>query len=127
MKLVIFGSRPQFCPLSLNQQVEMIGLAITKFNLSPTEIVTGLAQGIDTAAVVYARNAGLTIKGFRADWDKFGRAAGKIRNKQMAMYADQGLGLQWGDSPGTSHMIDVMHALKKPCFTIHDGAIEYAF
>lgn len=127
MKLVIFGSRPKYCPLSLNQQVELIQSSIEKFGLTPSEIISGCAQGIDTAAIVYARRVSLPVKPFRADWDTNGRAAGRIRNKLMAMYADAGLGLQWGNSPGTRHMIDVMRALRKPCYTIHDGELDYAF
>lgn len=129
MKLVIFGSRPKYIPqsMSLNQQADLIARAIDKFGLVPSEVVTGMAQGIDTAAIVYARGAGVSIKPFRADWDADGKAAGKIRNKQMAMYADAGLGLQWGNSPGTQHMIEVMRALRKPCYTVHDGELDYAF
>lgn len=127
MKLVIFGSRPKYCPLTLNQQVDLIARAIDKFALVPTEVVSGLAQGIDTAAIVYARNAGLPIKSFRPDWVAEPRAAGFIRNKQMAMYADAGLGLQWGNSSGTQHMIETMRALRKPLYTVHDGNLDYAF
>ena len=129
MKLVIFGSRPQFIPqsMNLNQQAELIRLAVLKFGLIPTELVTGCAQGIDTAAIVYARSASVPVKAFRPDWDRDGKAAGKIRNKQMAMYADVGLGLQWQDSPGTQHMIEVMKSLRKPCYTVHDGNLDYAF
>lgn len=129
MKLVIFGSRPQFIParLTLQQQADLIANSVRKFDLRPSEIVTGMAQGIDTAAIVYARLAGIPIKPFRPDWDHIGKAAGKIRNKQMAMYADVGLGLQWGNSPGTQHMIEVMRALRKPCYTVHDGELDYAF
>ena len=127
MKLVIFGSRPKYCPLTLNQQVSLIEQAMVKFDLRPTEIVTGCAQGIDTAAVIIARSRKITITGFRPDWISEPRAAGFIRNKQMAMYADAGLGLQWGNSSGTQHMIETMRALRKPLYTVHDGNLDYAF
>lgn len=129
MKLVIFGSRPKYLPptLTLNQQADLIASAVSKFDLRPTEIVTGMAQGIDTAAIVYARRMAIRVTPFRADWDRDGKAAGKIRNKQMAMYADVGLGLQWQDSPGTQHMIEVMKSLRKLCYTVNDGNLDYAF
>ena len=127
VKLVIFGSRPKYCPLTLNQQVDLIAAAVKKFQLQPSLIVTGLAQGIDTAAVIYARGLGIPIEGFRPDWVAEPRAAGFIRNKQMAMYADAGLGLQWGNSSGTQHMIETMRALRKPLYTVHDGELDYAF
>ncbi len=129
MKLVIFGSRPKYIPrsLTLQMQADLIAAAIAKFGLVPSEVVTGMAQGIDTAAIVYARAAGLPIKAFRPNWDDDGKAAGKIRNKQMAMYADVGLGLQWQDSPGTQHMIEIMKSLRKLCYTVNDGNLDYAF
>lgn len=127
MKLVIFGSRPKYCPLTLNQQVELIHRSLVKFGLFPSEVISGLAQGIDSAAVICARDLGVPVKGFRPDWAAEPRAAGFIRNKQMAMYADAGLGLQWGNSSGTQHMIETMRALRKPLYTVHDGNLDYAF
>ena len=127
MKLVIFGSRPQFMQMTLEQQTDLISRSVRKFDLQPTLIISGMAQGIDSAAILFARRNNLPIKGFSADWNTHGRAAGKIRNKQMAMEADVGLGLQWNGSPGTQHMIECMRALRKLCYTVHDGELDYAF
>lgn len=128
-RLVIFGSRPKYIPrsMNLNRQVELIRSAVLKFGLIPTEVVTGCAQGIDTAAIVYARSVSVPVKAFRPDWDAEPRAAGFIRNKQMAMYADVGLGFQWQGSSGTQHMIDTMHTLKKLTYVVYDGELDYAF
>ena len=53
-------------------------------------------------------NLKLTV--FEADWDKYGRAAGPIRNLKMAKYAaesDRGILIAFpiGKSPGTRNMI----------------------
>lgn len=128
-RLVIFGSRPKYIPrsMNLNQQADLIARAIDKFGLVPSEVVTGMAQGIDTAAVMVARRLGVAVKAFRPDWENEPRAAGFIRNKQMAMYADVGLGFQWQGSSGTQHMIDTMHTLKKLTYVVYDGELDLAF
>lgn len=54
------------------------------------------------------------IKEFPADWDTHGRAAGPIRNRQMAEYADQLLLIWDGKSPGSHNMRCCMSKLKKP-------------
>lgn len=53
---------------------------------SRVEIVSGHAQGTDTLGELYAKNHGLPIKVFPADWTKYGKSAGPIRNKQMVDY-----------------------------------------
>ena len=70
-----------------------------------TEVVSGGAPGIDTLGEQWAEKQGIPVKRFPADWDKFGRAAGPIRNKQMAEYAEQLLACWDGQSRGTCDMI----------------------
>ena len=56
--------------------------------LSISEVVSGGAKGVDADGEYYADDRGLPIKRFLADWKTHGKAAGPIRNKQMAEYAD---------------------------------------
>ena len=46
-------------------------------------IVSGAAKGADTLAAKYAREHGYYLHEFPAEWNKYGRAAGPIRNRQM--------------------------------------------
>jgi len=46
-------------------------------------IVAGGARGADTLAAKYAHDWGFELHEFPADWNKYGKAAGPIRNKQM--------------------------------------------
>jgi hypothetical protein len=57
-------------------------------DLKPTEIVSGGARGVDTCGETWAMEFGFPCKVFPAEWDKYGRGAGHIRNKEMAQYAD---------------------------------------
>lgn len=64
--------------------------------------------GVDGMAERYAKEFGVKIKIFDADWDKFGRAAGPIRNTDMAIYARSPYGLclcfSRNNSKGTADM-----------------------
>jgi len=46
-------------------------------------IILGDAPGADTIAARIARESGHTVIEFEADWDKYGDAAGPIRNQKM--------------------------------------------
>lgn len=48
------------------------------------EIIVGDARGVDTIARSLAKQKGFKINGpHKADWDKYGRSAGPIRNRVM--------------------------------------------
>ena len=74
------------------------------------EIVSGHANGADKLAEEYARRLGLALKVFPADWRKYGKAAGPIRNREMLSYIMEGSPVVvafWdGQSKGTKNMID---------------------
>lgn len=53
-----------------------------------SEVVSGGAKGADSEGEKWAIANNIPLKVFKADWSKYGRAAGPIRNKQMAEYAD---------------------------------------
>ena len=46
-------------------------------------IISGMAKGADTIAAKWAKDNWLTLIEFPADWDKYGKKAGPIRNQQM--------------------------------------------
>jgi hypothetical protein len=70
------------------------------------EIVSGGARGVDALGETIAEGEGHGLKRFPADWDKHGKAAGFIRNREMAEYAD-GLCAVWDlKSRGTKNMIE---------------------
>ena len=70
-------------------------------------IISGMAKGTDTLAVQYAALRNYPIIKMPANWNKFGRAAGHIRNIEMAKIANACICFWDGISKGTKHMIDI--------------------
>ena len=75
-------------------------------NKKNIEIVSGGAKGADALGEKYAKEMSFELKIFPADWNKHGKGAGFIRNKQMADYADALIAYWNGESKGTKHMIE---------------------
>lgn len=109
MKVIIAGTRTFKNYELLKKHVDAI-LA----NQKDVEIVSGGAMGTDRLGEKYALSHTLMIKRFVADWNKYGKAAGPIRNKQMAEYADALIAFWDGKSKGTESMISLAkeHNLK---------------
>lgn len=51
----------------------------------------------------------MPVERFPADWDRRGRAAGRIRNREMAKHADALIAVWDGESRGTANMILEAH------------------
>lgn len=81
--------------------------ALTEISWEITAVVSGCAQGVDRLGERYASENLLKIKHFPADWEKYGRRAGYIRNNQMAAYAEALLAIWDGTSRGTKNMIRI--------------------
>lgn len=79
------------------------------------EIVSGCCRGADKLGEQYASEHNIPVKRFPADWLKYGKKAGYIRNKEMADYASEGDGRGWlvafplGASKGTRMMVDLAY------------------
>lgn len=104
MKLIIVGGRDF-------DRGDMVIEHIKPFKLI-TEIVCGMCRGADMMGYNYATLWDIPVTKFPADWDKYGKSAGYIRNKQMAKYADAALIFWDGKSKGTKHMIDLANEYK---------------
>ena len=75
--------------------------------LPDVQIVSGVARGADTLGMRFAMDHNLKCAKFPAEWDRWGRGAGYIRNREMAANADALIAFWDGKSRGTKHMIDL--------------------
>lgn len=113
MKLIIAGSR------DLSEEVIYAELVQLKLNDHPmasaTVIGSGRCRGPDLAGEAYADFYGIPVKSFPADWEKYGKAAGPIRNEEMVKWADGALVfIKPGGSKGSSNLIKNLKTLGKP-------------
>ena len=103
MKILVAGSRNYYDYAEFS---EVMNYTHKKYNIS--EIVSGGARGADSLAERYAKENNIPIKVFKADWDKYGKSAGFIRNADMHNYLSQFedrmcLCFWDGQSRGTAH------------------------
>ena len=70
-------------------------------------IVSGHASGADSLGEKFAADHNLQCELYPADWDKQGKAAGPIRNAEMAEVADALIAFWDGQSRETKSMIDL--------------------
>ena len=110
-KIIIAGNRDFDDPV-FNDIVSFMIPPYDEFTYEDVEIISGGCSGADAMAEAYAKDYGITLKVFPADWNKYGKSAGPIRNEQMAKYATTDsdscmLIAFWdGKSRGTKNMID---------------------
>jgi len=103
MKILICGNRSF-------TDIDKIREVISSLPKKDTVIIHGAAKGADSIAGQVAAEVGLRVLAFPADWKKYGRAAGPIRNKKMliegkpnivyAFYRDK------AESKGTKNMVN---------------------
>ena len=105
MKVIIAGSRD-----ITNYNLLLKVIEKSKFEI--TEVVSGTARGVDKLGERYAEENNIPLKKFPADWNKYNKMAGYLRNKQMAEYADALIAIWDGESRGTKNMIDIAKKMK---------------
>jgi len=103
-KVIVAGSRTfqdsELAYLKLDK------LLSAKFHSHRIVIISGTAQGADRIGECYARDRGLKVLRFPAEWEKHGRSAGYKRNVVMACAANACIVFWDGESKGAKHMID---------------------
>lgn len=122
MRVIIAGSRS----IKGEQAEGLIAQAAEDANWPISEVISGDAEGVDKAAIEWAKKKALDWVIMPANWTGKGKRAGYARNKKMAWYArsasrilelqDKEVELKWkggliaiwdGKSKGTAHMIDL--------------------
>lgn len=90
------------------------------------EVVSGGARGVDAHGEVWAERHDCEVTRIEPDWDEHGKAAGPIRNKEMADYAAPNgmlIAIWDGESRGTKSMIDAALdvGLETHVYVVNDG------
>lgn len=69
-------------------------------------VIEGGARGVDRIARNWAEKNGLLVRTMEADWERYGKGAGPIRNQDMAKVALAAVLIWDGKSRGTADMLD---------------------
>lgn len=112
-KLLVCGSRSIVDKEWIFAQIESywyFNMACYKYPV----MIEGEARGVDTIAKEYALNNAWEVNAYPANWDKYGRSAGYIRNEVMVKACDECLILWDGVSKGTKHDIDLCAKYNRP-------------
>ena len=97
MKIAVVGSRnapPNAAVLILKQLPSQI-----------TEMISGGADGIDSAAQEVAQTLGIPLHVISPDYEQYGRQAPLVRNREIIACADEVLAFWDGKSKGTQYVI----------------------
>jgi len=81
-------------------------------------VVCGEASGADELGRLWAEKNRVSVISMPADWDKYGKRAGYIRNSQMAVVGTVLIAFWDGISKGTKHMIDIATKKKIPTYIV---------
>lgn len=111
-RIIIAGSR-WFTDYS--EAKKFITSSIVNFQMGESWILlSGRCKGADQLGERFARENGWPIEEFPADWRKYGRAAGPIRNQKMVDTCDAIICFWDGKSKGTASLIRYARKTHKP-------------
>ena len=102
MKVAVVGSR-DLTNITLDQYIPK----------ETDEIVSGGAVGVDLCAAEYAKKKWLKLTVFLPKYERYGRAAPIVRNKEIVDYADKIIVFWNGSSKGTRSVIKYAEKAEK--------------
>ena len=102
MHLVVGGCRQFNDYARISAELDRI---LQAYEQEDIVLLSGHCSGVDTLAERYAEEHGLEVEIYPAEWRRYGRAAGPIRNEQMVMRADCVIAFWDGQSRGTKSLI----------------------
>lgn len=100
MRMLVCGGRDF-------SDADWLGKILSSYRDVITEIIHGAAKGADTMAGAWARAHDIPVKEFPADWERYGKGAGPIRNMQMLHEGKPQLLLAFPGGSGTAHMVRI--------------------
>ena len=102
-RVIIAGSR-SFSDYALLRE-QCLSILQEKMRTHRVIVVSGHARGADSLGERFAREFNLPFELHPAKWRLLGKAAGMVRNAEMAKCSDALIAFWDGESRGTKHMI----------------------
>jgi hypothetical protein len=98
MRTIIAGGRTITDP-------RLVSAAVAHAGFEVSVVLSGAARGADRLGEEWAALRGIPVERYPADWNRHGRAAGPIRNREMIRHAEALLAIWDGASRGTADVI----------------------
>ena len=121
-RVIVAGSRDFYDYDLMSRELDRLFNESKEFAGHNVKIISGMADGADSLAIRYADERRLTKILFPANWKRFSRVAGFLRNADMLSVATHLVVFWDGKSSDTNHMIEIAKAkgipvwgLKHPC------------
>jgi YspA, cpYpsA-related SLOG family len=99
MRVLVCGGR------DFSDGPKLVSTLHSLFLMPNDVIIHGNAPGADWMANAWAREHDIAVRVFPADWKKYGRAAGPIRNQQMLDEGKPHLVIAFPGGKGTADMV----------------------
>jgi hypothetical protein len=122
VRVLICGSRT----FGDYESVSVVLAGFAGRNLDVT-VIHGAAPGADSLAARWAKEYGYDVQAFPADWDRYGKRAGYVRNQQMLDEGHPEVVWAFVDKPlreskGTSMMVELARNAGLPVHVVfHAG------
>ena len=100
--VLVCGGRDFMHPIAL---IHMLDMYHHHYDIS--ELIHGGARGADSMAERWAEKRDIPMKVFPAQWDKYGKSAGYVRNKQMLVEGKPIEIIAFPGGKGTNMMIQL--------------------
>lgn len=114
IKLAIVGSREFNDFLKLQTLIDKF---LKENDYSIDVIISGGCRGTDKLATRYGKENNIEIKEFIPEWQKYGKQAGYIRNREIVNACDFCIAFWSGSKKGgTANDIKLCRQLNKPCW-----------
>jgi predicted Rossmann fold nucleotide-binding protein DprA/Smf involved in DNA uptake len=121
MNIAIVGSRSWKAAHVIRDTIDSLRL-----NHPDLTIISGGARGVDRIAAAYARECGVAVVEYHADWRRHGRKAGPMRNREIVAAADEVIAYWDGTSAGTNNTIELARLKGIPVEIVLSSAEEQA-
>lgn len=126
VRMIVCGSRHARNRLQVTTALRSV---VDRYAYRVVEVIVGDARGVDEIVRILAEQSHLPVKVFYADWQKLGRSAGPVRNRDMLVYCGKkvagpsplsvvvAMRIEGVPSPGTD---DTVRRAKQMGFRVHE-------
>jgi hypothetical protein len=105
LRVIVCGGRDYNDRISLYEALDQIVIEHGPIDV----LIHGNQRGADTLADAWARSRGVTPVGVPADWQRYGKSAGPVRNRRMITEHGPDLVIAFPGGRGTANMIGLAH------------------